>query len=185
LQVSGSEQNVEDAGGRKVEVLLVGMNPGPFGMAQTGLTFGDSVFVRNFLHVTGKVQSPESMHPKRPILGLTCPRREASGQRLWGWVQARFGSAAPFFERFWVHNYCPLLVVEASGKNCTPDKLTTIEKDSVIGACNMALRAIMALLQPRLVVGVGATLSFELLFELFYDLMNHASSIISFTGLKI
>ncbi len=70
-------------------------------------------------------------------------------------------------------------------RNCTPDKLTTIEKDSVIGACNMALRAIMALLQPRLVVGVGATLSFELLFELFYDLMNHASSIISFTGLKI
>jgi hypothetical protein len=63
-------------------------------------------------------------------------------------------------------------------RNCTPDKLTTIEKDSVIGACNMALRAIMALLQPRLVVGVGATLSFELLFELFYDLMNHASSII-------
>jgi single-strand selective monofunctional uracil DNA glycosylase len=39
-----------------------------------------------------------------------------SGQRLWGWVQARFGSAAPFFERFWVHNYCPLLFVEASGK---------------------------------------------------------------------
>jgi hypothetical protein len=38
LQVSGSEQNVEDAGGRKVEVLLVGMNPGPFGMAQVHLT---------------------------------------------------------------------------------------------------------------------------------------------------
>jgi single-strand selective monofunctional uracil DNA glycosylase len=108
-----------------------------------------------------------------------------SGQRLWGWVQARFGSAAPFFERFWVHNYCPLLFVEASGKNRTPDKLTAIEKDSVISACNMALRAIMALLQPRLVVGVGVTLSFALLFQLFYDLMNHASSIISLTGLKI
>ncbi|CAM6017449.1 unnamed protein product [Sphagnum balticum] len=149
------EDYVRKYGGRKVEVLLVGMNPGPFGMAQTGVPFGDSVFVRDFLHVTGKVQSPESMHPKRPILGLTCPRREVSGQRLWGWVQARFGSAAPFFERFWVHNYCPLLFVEASGKNRTPDKLTAIEKDSVISACNMALRAVMALLQPRLVVGVG------------------------------
>ena len=36
------------------DVLLVGMNPGPFGMAQTGVPFGDVAMVRDFLGITGR-----------------------------------------------------------------------------------------------------------------------------------
>ena len=52
------------------EVLLLGMNPGPWGMAQTGIPFGEVSFVRDWLKVQAPVGQPKHMHPKRPILGL-------------------------------------------------------------------------------------------------------------------
>nr|XP_024383758.1 single-strand selective monofunctional uracil DNA glycosylase-like isoform X1 [Physcomitrium patens]PNR48464.1 hypothetical protein PHYPA_012940 [Physcomitrium patens] len=149
------EEYVRKYGGKIVEVLLVSMNPGPFGMTQTGVPFGDSVFAREFLHITSEVEFPEKMHPKRPVIGLNCPRREVSGQRVWSWVQARFGTASAFFDRFWIHSYCPLLFVESSGKNRTPDKLTPSEKASITSVCNEALRGVIAVTKPRVIVGVG------------------------------
>ncbi|NXT22122.1 SMUG1 glycosylase, partial [Syrrhaptes paradoxus] len=59
-------------------VLFLGMNPGPFGMAQTGVPFGESWHVREWLRVVGGVQKPPSEHPKRPVLGLSCQRSEVS-----------------------------------------------------------------------------------------------------------
>jgi len=41
---------------------------------------------------------------------------QVSGQRVWGWAQARFGTASAFLDRFWIHNYCPLMFMEPSGK---------------------------------------------------------------------
>ncbi|KAG0604126.1 hypothetical protein M758_10G147400 [Ceratodon purpureus] len=149
------EEYVRKYGGKKVDVLLVGMNPGPFGMAQTGVPFGDSVHVREFLHITSEVEPPKEMHPKRPIIGLRCPRREVSGQRVWGWAQARFGTASAFFDRFWIHNYCPLMFMEPSGKNRTPDKLTISERASITNICNAALRIVIDVTKPRLIVGIG------------------------------
>ncbi|KAH7433188.1 hypothetical protein KP509_07G058400 [Ceratopteris richardii] len=107
-------QYIQKHGGRRVEALLVGMNPGPFGMAQTGVPFGDSNFVREFHGLFGKVNSPEILHPKRPVHGLDCQRSEVSGRRLWGWARDRFGCASAFFNRFWVYNYCPLVFMEPS-----------------------------------------------------------------------
>ena len=40
------------------EVLMLGMNPGPFGMAQTGVPFGDVAMVRDFVGITGPVGRP-------------------------------------------------------------------------------------------------------------------------------
>ncbi|KAH9318971.1 hypothetical protein KI387_020740, partial [Taxus chinensis] len=148
------EQYVRKYGGRRVEVLLVGMNPGPFGMAQTGVPFGDNIIVRDFLKISGKVDSPSATHPKRQIYGLDCPRREVSGQRLWGWAEKQFHCAEKFLNRFWIHNYCPLLFMEASGKNRTPDKLPANERELLETCCNKALIATINLIQPRLVVGV-------------------------------
>lgn len=149
------EQYVRNYGGRKVEVLLVGMNPGPYGMAQTGVPFGDGTIVRDFLKISGKVNSPDSIHLRRPIYGLDCPRREISGQRFWGWAQRQFNSATNFLNRFWIHNYCPLIFMEASGKNRTPDKLPASERELLETPCNKALVATINLIQPRLVVGIG------------------------------
>ncbi len=137
------------------EVLLLGMNPGPFGMAQTGVPFGDVTMVRDWLGVSAAVDKPPLEHPKRPVLGFACPRSEVSGTRLWGWARDRFGTPEQLFRRFFVVNYCPLAFVEADAKNRTPDKLPAAEQQALSKVCDDALREIVRLLRPRLVVGVG------------------------------
>jgi single-strand selective monofunctional uracil DNA glycosylase len=137
------------------EILLLGMNPGPFGMAQTGVPFGDVTMVRDFLKIEGEVAAPERVHERRPISGFACPRSEVSGTRLWGWVKGRFETPARFFDRFFVANYCPLVFLEASGRNRTPDKLPPAERQPLFAACDAALRRMVALLAPRFVIGVG------------------------------
>lgn len=137
------------------EVLLLGMNPGPWGMAQTGVPFGDVSMVRQWLNIQAPIAKPEIQHPKRPVKGFDCPRKEVSGQRLWGWAKDRFGTPKRFFRRFWVANYCPLVFMEASGRNRTPDKLPKLERGPLLDACDQALIQTVQRLRPRLVVGVG------------------------------
>ena len=137
------------------EVLLLGMNPGPFGMVQTGVPFGEVAAVRDWLGIDAEVDAPRRCHPKRPVEGFACRRSEVSGRRLWGYVAARCGTPDRFFERFYVHNYCPLAFVEASGRNLTPDKLPRAERDALFAACDRYLRDVVDVLEPRLVVGVG------------------------------
>jgi single-strand selective monofunctional uracil DNA glycosylase len=138
------------------EALFVGMNPGPFGMGQTGVPFGDVGFVRDWLGIEAAVGRPSEEHPKRPVLGFDCERSEVSGSRLWGWAEQRFGTPERFFSRFFVHNYCPLLFMESTGRNRTPDKLSADERDALLPACDRALRQVVDLLSPSLVIGVGA-----------------------------
>lgn len=136
-------------------VLLLGMNPGPFGMVQTGVPFGDVKMVRDFLRIEGPVERPDREHPRRRVLGFACPRSEVSGTRLWGWARDRYRSPEAFFQRFFVANYCPLAFLESSGSNRTPDKLGSGEREPLLVACDRALRSMVELLKPSLVVGVG------------------------------
>lgn len=149
------ERYLERYGAAPKEVVLVGMNPGPFGMAQTGVPFGDVKMVRDWMGISEKVGRPAGEHPKRKVLGFDCPRSEVSGTRLWGWARDRCGTPAAFFARFFVLNYCPLCFMEASGANFTPDKLPPAEREPLFNACDDALRESVALLKPPLVVGVG------------------------------
>jgi single-strand selective monofunctional uracil DNA glycosylase len=142
-------------GGGTKEVLLLGMNPGPFGMVQTGVPFGDVAMVRDWLGILAPVAKPRDEHPKRPVLGFECQRAEVSGTRLWGWARERFGTPQRFFERFFVANYCPLAFVESSSANRTPDKLPAAEQQALLSACDDALRSVVQLLRPRLVIGIG------------------------------
>src|SRR5690606_6715112 len=121
------------------EILLLGMNPGPFGMAQTGVPFGEIAAVRDWLGVRGVVGRPAIEHPKRPVQGFGCHRSEGSGKRLWGWAQDRFGEPERFFDRFFVVNYCPLVFLEVGGRNRTPDKLPVREREPLFEACDRAL----------------------------------------------
>jgi len=137
------------------EVVMVGMNPGPFGMAQTGVPFGDVAMVRDFVGVAGTVGTPRREHPRRPIAGFACPRSEVSGTRFWGWARDRFGTAERFFARVFVANWCPLVFMEESGRNRTPDKLPPDERAELFAACDDALARVVDVLRPRLVVGIG------------------------------
>jgi len=139
----------------KKEILLLGMNPGPFGMGQVGVPFGEVNHVRDFLGVQGRIGKPPIEHPKRPVLGFDCPRSEVSGRRLWSWVARRFVTPERFFERFFVLNYCPLMFMEEGGRNRTPDKLPREERERLFAACDRALRLAVERLQPRLVAGIG------------------------------
>jgi single-strand selective monofunctional uracil DNA glycosylase len=139
-----------------VEALLVGMNPGPWGMAQTGVPFGEVSAVRDWLGLEGRVGRPNPEHPRRPVEGFACARREESGRRVWGWARERFGSPSAFFERFFVWNYCPLCFLEAGGRNRTPDKLPKAEREALFLVCDRALAQVVAHLKPRLVIGIGA-----------------------------
>jgi single-strand selective monofunctional uracil DNA glycosylase len=136
-------------------VLFLGMNPGPFGMAQTGIPFGEVRAVREWLRISAPVDAPAVLHPKRPVAGFDCPRSEVSGRRLWGLFAARFGTAEHFFSAHFVVNYCPLLFLEASGCNRTPDKLPGAELRPLREACDAHLRAVIDALQVQWIIGVG------------------------------
>jgi single-strand selective monofunctional uracil DNA glycosylase len=150
-----AELYLERFGSKRGRVVLLGMNPGPFGMAQTGVPFGDIGFVRDWMGIHAKVERPASEHPKRPVEGFDCLRSEVSGSRLWGWAKERFGTPEAFFERFFVLNYCPLAFLEDSGRNRTPDRLPAGERQALFAACDRALLAAVEALRPRMVIGVG------------------------------
>ncbi|TVR93814.1 MAG: single-stranded DNA-binding protein [Spirochaetaceae bacterium] len=136
-------------------VVFLGMNPGPWGMAQTGIPFGEVSFARDWIQSPAPAGRPGKEHPKRPVLGFECGRSEPSGKRLWGLMQQRFGTAEQFFTEHFVLNYCPLLFLEASGRNRTPDKLPKSESLPLSSACDNALGAMLAVLRPQYLVGIG------------------------------
>ncbi len=142
-------------GGPGKEVIFLGMNPGPWGMAQTGIPFGEIRAVKEWLGIEAPVGKPTEMHSKRPVEGFACKRREVSGRRLWGWARDAFCTPEGFFSRFFVANYCPLLFIEKNGRNRTPDNLRKRERDPLLEICDRALRRTMEAMKPKWVVGVG------------------------------
>jgi single-strand selective monofunctional uracil DNA glycosylase len=139
--------------GRKHAIFL-GMNPGPFGMAQIGVPFGEIASARDWLGLEGPVGQPATTNPKRPVEGFACKRSEVSGQRLWGLFRARFGTPEAFFADHFVVNYCPLAFFE-EGRNLTPDKLPGAEARPLLAACDAHLRAVVEALQPEWLIGIG------------------------------
>jgi single-strand selective monofunctional uracil DNA glycosylase len=108
-------------------VVFVGMNPGPFGMVQTGVPFGEIAAVRDWMGIEAEIVPPAE----------------------------RFGCAEAFFAEHFVANYCPLAFFDG-GRNLTPDKLPAAEQAPLLAACDAFLRESIEILQPEWVIGVGA-----------------------------
>ena len=149
------EMYLRKFGRSRKRVLFLGMNPGPFGMAQTGVPFGDVAMVQDWLGVRAKINRPLNEHPRRPVLGFGCARSEVSGTRLWGLFQQRNEKPAQFFRHHFVANYCPLVFLNARGGNVTPNKLGAGFTDDLFRACDGHLDRIVQILEPKWVVGVG------------------------------
>jgi single-strand selective monofunctional uracil DNA glycosylase len=145
---------LERYGAGHKRVVFIGMNPGPFGMAQIGVPFGEIASARDWLGLEGPVGQPRITNPKRPVEGFACTRSEVSGQRLWGLFRARFGTPEAFFAEHFVANYCPLVFFE-NGRNLTPDKLPVAEQRPLLAACDTHLRTLIGALQPEWVIGIG------------------------------
>lgn len=137
-------------------VLFLGMNPGPYGMAQTGVPFGEIPHVRDWMGISGAVERPDPEHKKRPVTGFECERSEVSGRRLWGLFKEEFGTAEKFFASRFVANFCPLVWMKDTGANLTPDKLPRECMVPVEEACLAHLRLVIEILDPSYLIGVGA-----------------------------
>ncbi len=151
----GHELYLERYGNSLKKVIFLGMNPGPFGMAQTGVPFGEVEAVRDWMRIEAPIGKPPREHPKRLVQGFACHRSEVSGRRLWGLFANRFPQAADFFAGHFVVNYCPLAFMEESGANRTPDKLPVQEKEQLFSACDEHLREVARILQPEWLLAIG------------------------------
>ncbi|MGJ8641538.1 MAG: uracil-DNA glycosylase family protein [Opitutaceae bacterium] len=138
------------------KVLFMGMNPGPFGMAQCGVPFGEIDSARDWLGIYELIGKPENEHPKRLIEGFACTRSEVSGRRFWGLFSERYPNAPAFFKEHYVTNYCPLVFMEETGRNRTPDKLPAAEVEPLYAVCDAHLRTLVDILKPEWIIGVGA-----------------------------
>ncbi len=141
-------------GNSKKRVIFMGMNPGPFGMVQVGVPFGEVNAVRDWMKIVAPVSQPKQPNPHRPIEGFDCTRSEISGQRLWALFAERFPNAQDFFAEHFVLNYCPLAFFDNT-RNVTPDKLPKQETKSLYAACDEHLRANVRALEPDWVIGIG------------------------------
>jgi single-strand selective monofunctional uracil DNA glycosylase len=122
------------------KVLFLGMNPGPWGMAQTGVPFGQIAAVRDWLKIDATIHRPA----------------EVSGERLWGLFRERFKTPKAFFKQHFVANYCPLVFMESTARNRTPDKLPLAERVVLDAACDAHLKSLIEIVNPTWLVGVGA-----------------------------
>jgi len=149
------EAYLKKFGNSRKRVVMLGINPGPWGMAQTGVPFGEIAAVRDWMGIEEPVDRPADEHPKRPIQGFACTRSEVSGRRLWGLFADRFPRAEDFFADHFVLNYCPLVWMRDTGANLTPDKLPAAEMSPVEAACDAHLQKVLATLEPEFLIGVG------------------------------
>jgi single-strand selective monofunctional uracil DNA glycosylase len=136
-------------------VVFLGMNPGPWGMVQTGIPFGEVEMVRDWLGIRSAVGAPAHPHPRRPVLGWGCTRREPSGRRLWGLIRERFATPRAFFKDQFVANYCPLAFFDEAGANITPDRLRGGDRRALQGVCDEHLRRLILAVRPHWAIGVG------------------------------
>ena len=148
------EQYLRRFGNGRKRVVFLGMNPGPFGMVQVGVPFGEVNAVRDWMKLDAPVAQPKTPNPSRPVEGFACTRSEISGQRLWALFAQRFPNADDFFADHFVLNYCPLAFFDKA-RNVTPDKLTKAESTPLYAACDAHLRASVDALKPDWVIGIG------------------------------
>jgi single-strand selective monofunctional uracil DNA glycosylase len=150
------EQYLRKFGGGRKRVVFIGMNPGPFGMMQTGVPFGEIRAVREWMKIDGTVVPPEKQHAKAKILGFECPRSEVSGRRLWGFFEERFGAPENFFQEYFVANYCPLAFLEKGGANYAAERFNKTTSERLHRVCDVHLKTVLETLDPEWVIGVGA-----------------------------
>lgn len=136
------------------KVMFLGMNPGPFGMMQTGVPFGDIDSVKGFLGLDGTVKKPHVMCPERPVEGMATTRREMSGRRIWGAVESEF-TRDEFFDFAAVMNWCPLCFLDDKGRNVTPDKLSKEDRAKFYPICDEWLGDVIRVIDPDILVGIG------------------------------
>ncbi|KAF5297131.1 hypothetical protein FQA39_LY02711 [Lamprigera yunnana] len=137
------------------KILFVGMNPGPWGMCQTGIPFGEVNVVKDWFQINDEVSKPEKECPERVVSGLSCKRSEVSGQRIWGLFRNICGTPEKFFKHAYMYNYCPIAMMKIKGVNVTPSEIKGETQRLLEEICDKTLYDVIQLLQVEIVVTVG------------------------------
>ncbi len=148
---------IEEYAVSPTKYLFLGMNPGPFGMAQTGIPFGEVNAVKSYLKLNEPIESPKKEHPNRKVEGLDIKRSEVSGLRFWTLMQTHFKEAKEMRGEIYVANYCPLLFLSPvkTARNITPDKLSKETREVLYKVCDQYLFDTIDLLNCEKLIGIG------------------------------
>ena len=150
------EQFITKWAGCGAKTLLLGMNPGPYGMAQTGVPFGATKMATDVLGMEPvELQTPSGAHPKRPIQGPSMERQEVSGTRFWTFMVEHFGSIELTFSNIFVVNHCPLLILGETGRNITPVDIPKSIINPILDLCDQHLKSVVDIMGIERIVGVG------------------------------
>jgi len=144
-------------GGSGARTVILGMNPGPHGMGQMGIPFATTSVVRDLLRITDiPVNQPQTVDPRRPVVGFEYPREEVSGTRLWGLLAEYYGDAGAIASRVFLVNHCPLMLFSGPrAANITPDKVTGPTSRTLLERCDQHLREVVEVMEAERVIGVG------------------------------
>ncbi|CAK1583332.1 unnamed protein product [Parnassius mnemosyne] len=136
-------------------IMYFGMNPGPFGMSQTGVPFGEVSSVRDWLGIEGPVGKPPKEVESRPVRGFACTRTEISGKRFWGLLKEICGTPEKFFETSFVYNYLNQQWMKSNGCNLTPGDFKVSEMKALYEICDQTFIRVLELYKVQTIVAVG------------------------------
>ncbi|CAH0690088.1 unnamed protein product [Spodoptera exigua] len=136
-------------------ILFFGMNPGPFGMSQTGVPFGEIESVRDWLGITGQVGKPPVEIRGREVLGFQCKKTEASGKKFWGLFKNLCITPENFFRSSFVYNYLPQQWMTRSGSNLTPGECKKAEVEVLYRICDPVFHKVLELYEVEIIVAIG------------------------------
>ncbi|XP_013171163.1 PREDICTED: single-strand selective monofunctional uracil DNA glycosylase [Papilio xuthus] len=139
----------------KKSIMFFGMNPGPFGMSQTGVPFGDVSSVREWLGIEGPVGKPPKELETRPVRGFECTRTEISGKRFWGLLKEICGTPEKFFESSFVYNYLNQQWMKTNGCNLTPGDFKVTEMKALYEICDPIFIKVLELYNVQTIIAVG------------------------------
>lgn len=137
------------------KILLLGMNPGPWGMVQTGIPFGEINMVKEWYQIEAKINKPAIECPQREVMGLDCHRSEISGKRLYEYFKKVSHTPDNFFKNTYLYNYCPLALLQRGGNNFTPSSLKGAIKKELEEYCNDSLLQVLELLKTEIIIALG------------------------------
>ena len=137
--------------------LFFGINPGPFGMAQTGIPFGDKETVKNYLKIEPKIDIDKipKQHPKKQILGLEVKRVEKSGRIFWGVIKEFYPEKYDFFKSNFVLNFCPLCFLDEQGRNITPKVLRKEDQIALYKILEIFMLKLFKLIKIKKLIAIG------------------------------
>ena len=80
---------------------------------------------------------------------------QVSGARFWGFLKKYCEKPEVLFKHSYVHNICPLVFMNKTGRNLTPPDLRAAERKPLIEVCHRYLVEVVRLLGVSIIIGVG------------------------------